>query len=93
MKLYVLSGYYNQSDMVTLIGVFDSEEKVEAAKIDFLDNYQIQEKELWNFYTDEFDLNKISYEIDDDTRAEYEEWKKEKAERQNRFEELKNKWL
>lgn len=93
MKLYVLSGYYNQSDMITLIGVFDSKEKVEAAKIDFLDNYQIQEKELWEFYTDEFELNQISYEIDDETRAEYEEWKKEKAERQKRFEEFKNKWL
>ena len=92
MKLYVLTGYYNQCDMVTLIGVFDSMEKVELAKTDFLDNYQIDRKELWNLYVDEFNLNEISYEIDDETRAEHEEWLKEQEEKKKRFEEFKRKW-
>ena len=63
MKLYVLLGYFGILQMETLIGVFESMEKLEDGKEHFLNDVQEGDPSKWDFDIKEMTLNEVEYEI------------------------------
>lgn len=62
MKLYLLTNefrYADPTDVPDRVGIFDSIEAVEQGKKDFMDSMPTLSHDLFKFYVEEFELNKL----------------------------------
>ncbi len=62
MKLYLLINEFKYSDPADdpdRVGIFDSLEAVEQGKKDFMDSMPTLPHDLFKFYVEEFELNKL----------------------------------
>lgn len=62
MKIYLLTNIFKYSDPTDVpdrVGIFDSPEAVEKAKQDYMDLMPTLPHDIFKFYVEEFELNKI----------------------------------
>lgn len=62
MKLYLLTNKFKYSDPTDVqdrVGIFDSLEAVEKGKKDFIESMPSLSPDIFKFYVEEFELNKL----------------------------------
>lgn len=62
MKLYLLTNKFKYSDFndpADSVGIFDSPEAVEKAKVDYMNSMPVLPHDTFRFHIEEFELNKI----------------------------------
>lgn len=62
MKVYLLTNKFKYSDFndpPDIVGIFDSQEAAEKAKQDYMDLMPTLPHDIFRFYIEEFELNKI----------------------------------